>query len=360
MDLTSITASNLPANTTLTWHTGVPATDANKVSAPATAVAGIYYASFYSSNQSCYTLEGEAVTVVTADGDSDCDGVPNATDIDDDNDGVLDTVESYNSNSTVYTINIQTDNTWKKSTVENATEGSSFNGVSFGDIPNSTTFTEDVTTGNPANGTITGVDKIVAPLNKQTYYRKTFTLTDISNFNEAIIAASRDNGCQIFINGNDVARTNGTTGVSAIFGLKINESGANQNGYNHTAFETFTTNNANDIFVEGENEIIFVLDDYGGSAGLSLDLDVSYYQTIFTDTDGDGIPNSLDLDSDGDGCLDTIEAGTSNDDSTTDANNNGLLDQYEDGTTGTINYTSTYSPYAMFGRLFSCVCRYRF
>ena len=309
MDLTSITASNLPANTTLTWHTGVPATDANKVSAPATAAAGVYYASFYSFTSQCYTLDGEAVTIVTADGDSDCDGVPNSTDIDDDNDGVLDTEELYNPNSTEYTINIQTDNTWKKSTVENATEGGSFNGVSFGDIPNSATFTEDVTTGTAANGTITGVDKIVAPLNKQTYYRKTFTLTDISNFNEAIIAASRDNGCQIFINGNDVARTNGTASVSAIFGLKINESGANQNGYNHTAFETFTTNNANDIFVEGENEIIFVLDDYGGSAGLSLDLDVSYYQTIFTDTDGDGIPNSLDLDSDGDGCSDALEAG---------------------------------------------------
>ena len=62
-----------------------------------------------------------------------------------------------------------------------------------------------------------------------------------------------------------------------------------------------------------------------------------------TDNDGDGIPNSRDLDSDGDGCIDTIEAGTSNDGTTTDANNNGLLDQYEDGTTGTINYTSTYS-----------------
>ena len=93
MDLTSITASNQPANTSLTWHTGVPATDANKVSAPATAVAGIYYASFYSETESCYTREGEAVTAVTADGDSDCDGVPNATDIDDDNDGVLDTEE---------------------------------------------------------------------------------------------------------------------------------------------------------------------------------------------------------------------------------------------------------------------------
>ncbi|MDB4226378.1 T9SS type A sorting domain-containing protein, partial [Flavobacteriaceae bacterium] len=93
MDLTSITATNQPANTTLTWHTGVPATDANKVSAPATAVAGIYYASFYSEAGSCYTLDGEAVTAVTADGDSDCDGVPDSTDIDDDNDGILDTEE---------------------------------------------------------------------------------------------------------------------------------------------------------------------------------------------------------------------------------------------------------------------------
>ena len=50
----------------------------------------------------------------------------------------------------------------------------------------------------------------------------------------------------------------------------------------------------------------------------------------------------LDTDSDGDGCIDTTEAGTSDDGTTTDANNNGLLDQYEDGSTGTINYGSTY------------------
>ena len=168
MDLTSITASNQPANTSLTWHTGIPATDANKVSAPATAVAGIYYASFYSSDQSCYTREGEAVTAVTADGDSDCDGVADSTDIDDDNDGILDIEE--------------------------------------GDL----------------------------------------------------------------------------------------------------------------------------------------------------DTDQDGIPNNLDTDSDGDGCIDTIEAGTSDDGTTTDANNNGLLDQYEDGNTGTINYTSTYSAYAINDAINAC------
>ena len=249
------------------------------------------------SNACTVTLTDEPTLTLP---DHDGDGVVDVVDLDDDNDGILDIDENLDN-----TTNIQTDNTWKKSTVENATEGSSFNGVSFGDIPNSATFTEDVTIGYPANGTITGVDKIVAPLSKQTYYRKTFTLTNTTGFKEAIIKASRDNSCQIFINGNDVARTNGTTSVGTIFGLKINESGANQNGYNHTAFATFTSDNANDIFIDGENEIIFVLDDFGGSAGLSLDLDLTFNE--FTDTDGDGIPNSLDLDSDGDGCPDALE-----------------------------------------------------
>ena len=54
-------------------------------------------------------------------------------------------------------------------------------------------------------------------------------------------------------------------------------------------------------------------------------------------------------------CIDTIEAGTSNDGTTTDANNNGLLDQYEDGTTGTINYeSSTYSAYALNDTINAC------
>ncbi|WP_210150873.1 beta strand repeat-containing protein [Chryseobacterium scophthalmum] len=70
--------------------------------------------------------------------------------------------------------------------------------------------------------------------------------------------------------------------------------------------------------------------------------------------DNDGVPPHRDLDTDGDGCSDSVEAGntifTSNNTTTfntgTDANNNGLLDQFESGTTGTINYTSTYTSYA--------------
>ena len=60
------------------------------------------------------------------------------------------------------------------------------------------------------------------------------------------------------------------------------------------------------------------------------------------DTDGDGTYNHLDTDSDNDTCIDTTEANAQDDGDTGDANNNGLLDKYEDGTTGTISYSSTY------------------
>jgi len=81
------------------------------------------------------------------------------------------------------------------------------------------------------------------------------------------------------------------------------------------------------------------------------------------DTDGDTTPNHLDLDSDGDGCSDSVEAGntpfTANNTTTfntgTDANNNGLLDQFENGATGTINYNSTYSFFAINPTISACL-----
>ncbi|MDA9353604.1 PA14 domain-containing protein, partial [Flavobacteriaceae bacterium] len=88
------------------------------------------------------------------------------------------------------------------------------------------------------------------------------------------------------------------------------------------------------------------LDDvYESSPGVGL---------IPIDSDTDGLENFIDIDTDNDGCSDTIEAGTSDDGTTTDANNNGLLDQYEDGTTGTINYASTYSAYALNNAINAC------
>jgi hypothetical protein len=80
------------------------------------------------------------------------------------------------------------------------------------------------------------------------------------------------------------------------------------------------------------------------------------------DTDGDGIPNTLDLDSDGDGCSDAIEAGSSRTATNTtqyptgtDTNKNGLLDVYEGTTAGTINYNSTYTNYAIVRTINACL-----
>ncbi|MDF2832352.1 hypothetical protein [Chryseobacterium indoltheticum] len=102
------------------------------------------------------------------------------------------------------------------------------------------------------------------------------------------------------------------------------------------------------------------------------------------DTDGDAVPNHLDLDSDGDGCSDLAESGvspvtdvstpssTTNNNGTsygiaadklagsqlnpngTDTNNNGLNDSVENGTTGTVNYPSTYNPYAIGSNYAAC------
>ena len=90
------------------------------------------------------------------------------------------------------------------------------------------------------------------------------------------------------------------------------------------------------------------------SAHPSLRFQFELCNSVNTDTDGDGIVNSLDLDSDNDGCSDGVEASnTLKADNNitafntgTDANRNGLLDKFENSTTqGKINYTSTYALY---------------
>ncbi len=64
VDLTTITASNTPGGTSLSWHTGTPCTAANVVSTPSAVAAGTYYAAFHDAVNNCYS--GSAATAVTA------------------------------------------------------------------------------------------------------------------------------------------------------------------------------------------------------------------------------------------------------------------------------------------------------
>lgn len=76
------------------------------------------------------------------------------------------------------------------------------------------------------------------------------------------------------------------------------------------------------------------------------------------DTDGDGTPNHLDLDSDGDGCSDALEAGATTDNTAnfsfttqagtaTDTNSDGLADIVDANTNGIPDYLSFYDPRAL-------------
>jgi hypothetical protein len=67
VDLSTITASNQPANTVLTWHGGTPASNANKIADVTALGAGTYYAAIYDAVNGCYSgsPSGSATTPFT-------------------------------------------------------------------------------------------------------------------------------------------------------------------------------------------------------------------------------------------------------------------------------------------------------
>ncbi|WP_435355912.1 hypothetical protein [Emticicia sp. SJ17W-69] len=77
-DLSTITASNTPNGSIITWHTATPASAANKVANPSAVAAGTYYAVFYDAIANCYggSPAGSAtstvvVTIIACDADGD-------------------------------------------------------------------------------------------------------------------------------------------------------------------------------------------------------------------------------------------------------------------------------------------------
>ncbi|MCG8831437.1 hypothetical protein G1K41_12055, partial [Tenacibaculum finnmarkense] len=92
-NLSTVNITNTaPAGTTVTWHTGTPATTANKVT-PTMAAIGTYYAAFYHTASDCYSYYTAIFNVIA---DNDNDGIPDVVDVDDDNDGIPDIIECPN------------------------------------------------------------------------------------------------------------------------------------------------------------------------------------------------------------------------------------------------------------------------
>jgi alpha-tubulin suppressor-like RCC1 family protein len=269
--------------------------------------------------------------------DTDNDGVGNLFDLDDDNDGVLDTVEE---NCSIIT-------TSKTGLIitKPATINYSYNS-------------------NAITNLIDGVDN-----NVYVAHTPTGTLSNSPWFNFEFPTPKA-------LTYLEIGHYSGQYLFSLSSTYKIQGSSDNTNWtdvtgtltYNNIATATsggLSSNNSNIANFESNRTAYKYYRIYGisGAAGAGWATEI-YFKEAYcvTDIDNDGIPNSLDLDSDGDGCSDAKEAGSSTTaistslyPTGTDNNRNGLLNNYEGITAGTISYTSTYTSYGLNANLNACV-----
>lgn len=221
--------------------------------------------------------------------DLDGDGIINSIDLDDDNDGIPDLLESPPSNTVVNGTFTGTSAPWVLGTGWVFNSGAGNVRIETDNVSNRD-LRQTVNNLNRTNGTIALTLRLGAQ--------------DGSN------AAGSTASLQVILNGTVYATiNNGTTRNTTTNNITITlANGATSNFTPYTTavatgytFQTFTINIPYNS--PGTADLIFrattVLDDWA--------LDDIAIPAFIEDTDGDGIPNYQDLDSDNDGCLDAME-----------------------------------------------------
>ncbi|WP_456233886.1 beta strand repeat-containing protein [Soonwooa purpurea] len=239
-----------------------------------------------------FSLNGSStscvIPVTIAGKDSDGDGVPDWQDLDSDNDGILDTVE----------------------------------------CPTTELVTNGTFTGNANGWTLgTGWTYINNYINNQNNgsnnYALTQTLNNLDKVKGSVVALNLNLGAQdgtqaagstaslnIKLNGviyatlnNSTLRDNSNITITMANGATSNFVTYGTNGVNGFNWQNFT------IYIPYTGPTSATLSFEMTSANDDWALDDISIKAMICDTDGDGIPNYLDLDSDGDGCVDAIEGG---------------------------------------------------
>ncbi|WP_461783613.1 beta strand repeat-containing protein, partial [Prosthecobacter sp.] len=240
---------------------------------------GTYKGTYSYSNATNALLSGCA--------DTDSDGINNVFDLDDDNDGVLDTVESaclYNQVVSKTGVIV----------TKSATVGYTFNGA--------------VTLANLVDGVDANVIVMNAPtgvLNNNALLTfefptpKVLTYLEVGHFaNQHLFSLSTTYKVQA---SNDNTNWFDLTGTLTYNNVATSTSGGLSSSNSNIA--TFATNTNSYKYYR-----LFGL---AAAPGVGWATEVYFKESICLDldTDGDTVPNTLDLDSDGDGCADAIEGG---------------------------------------------------
>ena len=387
--MTAISATNLPSGASVTWHNGTPATAANQISNPtAVSTPGTYYMAYYDGLNNCYSLtsDGVIVTITTCSPDTDGDGINDIVDLDDDNDGILDTVEDAQLSADVdgdgipNRLDLDSDNDGINDVIEAGGTDADKNGIADGTVNSS-----GVPSSAGAGLSVPDTDGDTRP-NAYDLDSDNDGINDlIESGNTALVDANGDGKVDgtdpdmdgilgaadatpsTFGDSNDPnpANTDGTdnpnyldpdsdndgitdlaeSGITNVATIDANGDGKIDNPADAdgdgipqvvdgapTVFGDANSPALPDANGNGIPDYIDAKDTDGDGIADASDLDDDNDGILDTvedaqlsaDVDGDGIPNRLDLDSDNDGINDVIEAGG------TDADKNGIAD-------GTVN-----------------------
>ena len=318
------------ANTTLEWHTvSANPTAANLVANPtAVGVSQNYYLYAKSNVNDCYSAQSIPVTMIKYDcSDTDSDGIPDYIDVDDDNDGILDTDESVACSPNVWSYSGFTIS-GNKYAGNLLRDGIKVADVSF-EIPTSQVSAGYTVqpTGTAQTGNRVTFVTLQSVVGGDHYYQiKIAPLPGITI--KAPFRIIQPGYAPVWVNhpGQHYAILGNNLDGSPSVGVysELVEHVTERNGVTYYYSGERLTNPAfapdgagtMDLIVEADNAHPYVyeyhqVDIYNNSfINERVNIDVPQcYADPTSDTDGDGIVNSKDLDSDGDGCSDAFEAG---------------------------------------------------
>ncbi|WP_162179429.1 Ig-like domain-containing protein [Polaribacter sp. Hel1_85] len=282
--------------------------------------------------------------------DTDGDGIPDSADLDNDNDGILDTEEGACNTTIAATTQWNSTDTYGFNFTETNLSGSNVDVTLTGIYNSGAVETTDEGNGNQDSGVYENGDGLLYrvgwedlvvddPEENATF---TFTFSEaviLTNFNVKDIDKRTTFFDAIKVTAKDDLGNEIPLNITAGSSLTINPddvyySSVTVNSVDENEDHWLTINSTQQIKHLIITAIPIVEASLTGSTPASTsrfifgDIEFSVCQSL--DTDNDGIPNHLDLDSDNDGITDVIEAGG------TDTNNDGKAD----GTVGTTTTTN--------------------
>ncbi len=298
VNLNTAHTGTAPSGTSLVWftnntHTGTALSGTQITQAGA----GTYYAFYYSSTGNCYSAGSNPVVITNLTSlDSDGDGIPDLCDLDDDNDGILDTAECTNNSMQLLAyMNSGNYNATLNISALSATGSIAGSGLSrtleashnYQQLSGINALNESQAIANNEYIEYTVTPNKYVAIKSIGYYSMNSSQTGEDTQYHYLLRVSDDN----FSTSN------------ILHGDKAYSPNQGDLVYNVTNGTFYMQPNKTYKF-----RVYFYTVNGGASATIGHD-DFKLIGFVECDTDGDGIPNRLDLDSDNDNCPDAIEGG---------------------------------------------------